>query len=80
MRPGGGSFIVQIDKKDVTTIQTAAKEWDVASQSFDVDDGAHELRCIARGDGTVRWYGVSLDRAPEKRRPASRSILSEPAR
>lgn len=66
LRPGGGSFTVQIDKKDVKTIKTAADEWGVTTESFDVEDGPHELRCIARGDGKVRWYGVSLDRPADK--------------
>lgn len=63
---GGGSFTIQIDKKDVRTVNTKADDWGVDTESIDVPDGPHELRCIARGDGKVRWYGVSLDRAPDK--------------
>ncbi len=69
LRPGGGSFTVQIDKKDVQTISTKADAWGVTTASFDVEAGEHELRCVARGDGKVRWYGVSLDSPGEKGKP-----------
>ena len=63
-QPFGGSFDVQIDKKDVRRLETRAPAFEVGIETFDVDDGAHELRCVVRGDGPVRLFGTSLDRSP----------------
>lgn len=63
-QPYGGSFTVQIDKKDVRTIATRADAFEAGIETFEVDDGAHELRCVVRGDGRVRLFGASLDRSP----------------
>ena len=67
---GGGSFIAQIDKKDVRTITTKADGFEAGLETFDVDDGPHELRAVVRGDGPVRLFGASLDREPGKTDPA----------
>lgn len=61
-QPRGGSFRVEIDKKEVRTIDTKAPAFEAGFETFDVEDGPHELRCIVRGDGKVRLHGVSLDR------------------
>jgi lysophospholipase L1-like esterase len=63
-QPRGGSFTVQIDKKDVRSVETRASAFEAGIETFDVDDGAHELRCVVRGDGPVRLFGTSLDRSP----------------
>lgn len=61
-QPRGGSLTVEIDRKEVKTIATKAAAWEAAFETFDVPDGEHEFRAIVRGDGPVRWNGVSLDR------------------
>ena len=63
-QPRGGSFTVQIDRKDVRTIETRAPAFEAGIETFEVDDGPHELRCVVRGDGKVRLFGASLDRSP----------------
>ncbi|HVJ91837.1 MAG TPA: GDSL-type esterase/lipase family protein [Labilithrix sp.] len=62
-QPSGGSFQVLIDKKEVRTIETRAAAFEAGIETFDVEDGAHELRCVIRGDGPVRLFGTSLDRS-----------------
>lgn len=61
-QPRGGSFRVEIDRKEVKTVETRGAAWEAGFESFDVDDGPHELRCVVKGDGKVRLNGVSLDR------------------
>ncbi len=61
-QPYGGTFAVQIDKQEVRSISTKADAFEAGIESFDVDDGPHELRCVVRGDGQVRLFGASLDR------------------
>ena len=63
-QPRGGSFTVQIDRKDVRSIETRAPAFEAGIETFEVDDGPHELRCVVRGDGKVRLFGASLDRSP----------------
>ena len=60
-RPNGGHFTVQIDKKDVRVIDTKWPTNEVGIDTFDVPSGPHELRNVVRGDGNVRFFGVSLD-------------------
>ena len=60
----GGSFRVEIDKKDVKVVSTKADGWELGIEDFDVEEGAHEIRVFARGDGKVRLLGTSLDRTP----------------
>ncbi len=64
-QPGGGTFRVEIDKAPVRLLETKAAAFEAASETFDVEDGPHELRCVVRGDGPVRLFGTSLDRPGE---------------
>lgn len=61
-QPRGGSFLVQIDKKDVRTIETKASAFEAGMEELDVEDGPHEIRASVKGDGKVRLFGVSMDR------------------
>jgi lysophospholipase L1-like esterase len=58
----GGSFKVEIDRKEVKTIETRGSAWEAAFETFEVEEGPHEIRAVIRGDGKVRLNGVSLDR------------------
>ncbi|MBX3225801.1 MAG: hypothetical protein KIT84_30510 [Labilithrix sp.] len=58
----GGSFRVEIDKKEVKVVPTKADGWELGVEDFEVEEGPHELRVFARGDGKVRILGTSLDR------------------
>lgn len=64
-QPRGGSFQVLLDKKEVRTISTRAASFEAGIETFEVEDGPHELRCVVRGDGPVRFFGTSLDRSPD---------------
>jgi lysophospholipase L1-like esterase len=62
-QPRGGSFDLIVDGHDLATVKTQAKTADSAFKSVDVPDGPHKIEVRARGDGEVRLFGVSLDRA-----------------
>ena len=61
-QPRGGTFTLQIDKKDLKTIDTKAPAFEAGIEEVDVDEGPHELRGVITGTGPVRFFGVSLDR------------------
>ena len=62
-QPSGGSFDLIVDGHDLATVKTQAKTAESAFKSVDVPDGPHKIEVRARGDGEVRLFGVSLDRA-----------------
>ncbi len=61
-RPGGGTFDILADGQVVRTISTRAEAFEAGIEEVVLDDGPHELRCVARGRGPVRLVGVSLER------------------
>ena len=61
-QPDGGSFDVLIDGRRVDRIDTDAEEATPGYAAYEVEDGPHQLEVRARGDGTIRVFGVSLDR------------------
>jgi lysophospholipase L1-like esterase len=62
-QPNGGSFDVFIDHSKVTRLTTGAPAAQSAWRAFDVADAPHEIEVRSVGDGTVRLFGVALDRA-----------------
>ncbi len=63
-QPVGGSFDVLIDGVRVVRVSTRADRVGSAFRTFDVtEQTAHQLEIRASGDGDVRVFGVSLDRA-----------------
>lgn len=70
----GGSIRIEIDKKEVKQISTKADAFELGVETFEVDEGPHELRAFARGDGKVRWFGTSLDRIPTPFDPAQPGV------
>jgi lysophospholipase L1-like esterase len=62
-QPRGGSFRLEIDRKELRKIETKAPAFEAGIESVDVEEGPHELRCVVVGDGPVRLFGTSLDRA-----------------
>jgi lysophospholipase L1-like esterase len=61
-QPDGGSFDVLIDGRRVERIDTDAEVAGPGYAVYEVEDGPHQLEVRARGDGTIRIFGVSLDR------------------
>jgi lysophospholipase L1-like esterase len=63
-QPNGGSFDVFVDGVRVVRIATRGERTLSAFRTFDVTEGAaHQLEVRATGDGDVRVFGISLDRA-----------------
>jgi lysophospholipase L1-like esterase len=63
-QPNGGSFDVFVDGVRVVRIATRGERTTSAFRTFDVSEGAaHQLEVRATGDGDVRVFGISLDRA-----------------
>jgi hypothetical protein len=61
-RPGGGTFDIVADGQVVKTVSTRADAFEAGIEEVVLDDGPHEVRCVARGRGPVRLVGVSLER------------------
>ena len=70
----GGTIRIEIDKKEVKQIATKADAFELGVETFEVDEGPHELRAFVRGDGKVRWFGTSLDRIPQPFDPAEPGV------
>jgi lysophospholipase L1-like esterase len=63
-QPVGGSFDVVIDGVRIVRVSTRSERVSSAFRTFDVtEQTAHQLEVRANGDGDVRVFGVSLDRA-----------------
>jgi lysophospholipase L1-like esterase len=63
-QPNGGSFDVLVDGVRVVRVATRGDHPQSAFRTFDVSEAAaHQLEVRAAGDGDVRVFGVSLDRA-----------------
>jgi hypothetical protein len=62
-QPHGGTFDVLVDGVAVGRVKTAAKTKSSGARTFEVEDGRpHTIEVRPRGDGTVRIFGLRLDR------------------
>lgn len=61
-RPYGGTFDILADGAVVKTIDTRATAFEAAVERVEVPDGPHELRCVSRGRGSIRFVGVAMER------------------
>jgi lysophospholipase L1-like esterase len=65
-QPNGGAFDVFVDGVRVVRVATRGEKTTSAFRAFDVaESSAHQVEVRAVGDGDVRVYGVSLDRAAQ---------------
>jgi hypothetical protein len=62
-QPHGGSFDVELDGSVTRTVWTEGGDFEAGYERFEVDDAPHELRCVVKGDGVVRLYGATMERA-----------------
>jgi lysophospholipase L1-like esterase len=62
-QPQGGSLDIIVDGKTALTIHTRGAQPASAFKSMEVPDGPHKIEMRAHGDGEVRVFGVTLDRA-----------------
>jgi lysophospholipase L1-like esterase len=60
--PHGGLFEVRIDDEQPKTVDTRRDETRDEVAVFELEDGPHEVRVRAAGRGSVRGYGVVLER------------------
>jgi lysophospholipase L1-like esterase len=60
-QPRGGRFTVEIDGQPVEEISTKGP-WSAGFERLEVPEGPHKLS-VRSGTGTVRYYGVALERA-----------------
>jgi lysophospholipase L1-like esterase len=61
--PHGGSVDVLVDGAKVERLHTAGAEAKSAYAELDVPEGPHRVELDAVGDGNVRVFGMTLDRA-----------------
>jgi hypothetical protein len=61
-RPDGGLLDVVADGKTLGRITTRAPAFEAGFERFTLDDDAHELRVVVAGRGTVRLFGVAMER------------------
>lgn len=63
-QPHGGSFDIELDGKVLRTVSTASSQFEAGFEAVDTTDAAHELKCVVKGDGMVRFFGATLEREP----------------
>jgi len=63
-RPDGGRFDITLDGNVVKSIDSKADKFEAAFERIDAPDARHELKVLIHGHGTVRLFGVVLDREP----------------
>jgi lysophospholipase L1-like esterase len=61
--PNGGSFELAVDGAKIGHVTTRDHSVKSGFSSFAVPDGPHHIELTTNGDGTVRIFGASLDRA-----------------
>ncbi len=61
-QPAGGQLRVRVDKGEKQYIKTANSSFEDRWETFEVEDGYHELEVRAAGGGKVRVYGVTMER------------------
>ena len=62
-QPAGGSFELMVDGAVVAKVSTKGTTTTSGFKSIDVPDAPHHVEVRTVGDGEVRFFGVSLDRA-----------------
>jgi hypothetical protein len=61
-QPKGGTFDIFLDGKSVKTVSTANTDYEAGFESLEAADGAHEVKCVIKGDYSVRLYGETFER------------------
>ncbi len=62
-QPKGGTFDVFVDGSSVGQVTTEGGDIESGFSSFSTAEGSHKIEVRLQGDGTVRIFGVALDRA-----------------
>lgn len=61
-QPKGGTFDILLDGKPHKKVDTAAPDFSAGYEAIETTDAAHEVKCVVRGDYSVRLYGTTLER------------------
>ncbi len=61
-QPGGGAITIRVDDGEKIRISTAAESLEDRWHRISVEDGDHTFEVRAGGEGSVRAYGVTLER------------------
>jgi len=61
-RPDGGRFDVEVDGAVVRSVDARAAEAAAAFERVETTDAGHEVKVHVRGHGTVRLFGVAIER------------------
>jgi hypothetical protein len=75
-QPKGGSFDLVLDGTVLRTVSTAADDFEAGYDLVETSDGPHQLRAVVKGDGIVRLYGATLERAASSSASSSSSSPS----
>ena len=59
--PRAGSFDVFVDAQRIQRVRTDGPTLKAAHVAIDVENGPHRVELVARGDGDVRVFGLTLD-------------------
>jgi lysophospholipase L1-like esterase len=62
-RPKGGEVAVRIDERSPERLRTQADEPGLGVRRFEVADGPHRIEVSATSNGSVRLFGVALERS-----------------
>jgi lysophospholipase L1-like esterase len=63
IQPEGGTLVARVDQGPPLTFSTRGETPDLLQAWLDVEPGAHRLTVSPQGDGEVRLFGISAERA-----------------
>jgi lysophospholipase L1-like esterase len=61
--PAGGDFSLQIEGRTIARVPTRATDPGPGYFAFETSPGAHEIRAQLRGNGPVRFFGITAETA-----------------
>ncbi len=61
LQPAGGRFLLDLDGKSLTTVDTKAKVPAPGYHGLDLELASHEIRIRPQGDGEIRLFGVVIE-------------------
>src|SRR5688572_7886731 len=62
-QPKGGSFQILVDGKRIAKVKTRADVVQAGYHAFELEDGEHAIEIRPEGNGEVRLFGMTIERA-----------------
>ncbi|HET6585984.1 MAG TPA: GDSL-type esterase/lipase family protein [Nannocystaceae bacterium] len=62
-QPRGGSFAVYVDGRRHAEVSTASERIGAGYHAFEIEEGSHAIELQPNGDGEVRLFGITMERA-----------------